>query len=88
MCFTNFTKGCRIRVFILIYYIGKGYFLTGQSENGYQFQNVEHTVKGKFCGPLFTHRYKVDQQAPSPLPPWELSAHKCILATYTSCYTY
>ena len=28
----------------LIYYIGKGYFLTGQSEKGYQFQNVEHTV--------------------------------------------
>ena len=25
-------------------YIGKGYFLTGYSEKGYQFQNVEHTV--------------------------------------------
>ena len=46
MCFTNFTKGCRIREYTcaLIYYIGKGYFLTGQSEKGYQFQNVEHTV--------------------------------------------
>ena len=28
----------------LIYYIGNGYFLTGHSEKGYQFQNVEHTV--------------------------------------------
>ena len=32
------------RVGILIYYTGKGYFLTGHSEKGYQFQNVEHTV--------------------------------------------
>ena len=32
------------RVCVLIYYIGKGYFLTGQSEKEYQFQNVEHTV--------------------------------------------
>ena len=32
------------RVCVLIYYIGKGYFLTGYSEKGYQFQNVEHTV--------------------------------------------
>ena len=32
------------RLCALIYYIGKGYFLTGQSEKGYQFQNVEHTV--------------------------------------------
>ena len=31
-------------VCVLIYYIGKGYFLTGQSEKWYQFQNVEHTV--------------------------------------------
>ena len=55
------------RVCVLIYYIGKGYFLTGQSKKGYQFQNVEHTVYGKFCGPtLFAHRYTVDQQA----PPW------------------
>ena len=43
--FTNFTKGCRNkRVCVLIYYIGKGYFLTGHSEKGYQFQNVGHTV--------------------------------------------
>ena len=36
--------GERERVDVLIYYIGKGYFLTGHSEKGYQFQNVEHTV--------------------------------------------
>ena len=47
----------------LIYYIGRGYFLTGHSDKGYQFQNVGHTVQGKFCGPLFTHRYTVDQKA-------------------------
>ena len=52
------------RVCVLIYYIEKGYFLTGQSKKGYQFQNVEHTVYGKFCSPLFAHRYTVDQQAP------------------------
>ena len=33
-----------VRVGVLIYYIGKGYFFTGHSEKGYQFQNVEHTV--------------------------------------------
>ena len=37
------------RVCVLINYIGKGYFLTGQSKKGYQFQNVEHTVYGKFA---------------------------------------
>ena len=38
-------KGCGSkRVCILIYYTGKGYFLTGHSEKGCQFQNVEHTV--------------------------------------------
>ena len=43
--FYNFTKSCRSkRVCVLIYYIGKGYFLTGHSEKGYQFQNIEHTV--------------------------------------------
>ena len=43
--FYNFTKGCRSkRVCVLIYYIGKGYFLTGHSEKGYQFQNLGHTV--------------------------------------------
>ena len=43
--FYNFTKGCRSkRVGVLIYYIGKGYFLTGHSEKGYQFQNSGHTV--------------------------------------------
>ena len=43
--FYNFTKGCRNkRVCVLINYIGKGYFLTGHSEKGYQFQNVGHTV--------------------------------------------
>ena len=45
MLFKHFTKGCRSkRVGILFYYIGKGYFLTGHSEKGYKFQNVEHTV--------------------------------------------
>ena len=56
------------RAGILINNFGKGYFLTGHSEKGYQFQNVEHTVKGLFCGPLFTHRYTVDKQAPCPPP--------------------
>ena len=43
--FYNFTKSCRSkRVCVLIYYIGKGYFLTGHSEKGYQFQNIGHTV--------------------------------------------
>ena len=43
--FYNFTKGCRSkRVGVLIYYNGKGYFLTGHSEKGYQFQNSRHTV--------------------------------------------
>ena len=45
MFFTNFTKDCKSkREGVLIYYIGKGYFLTGHCEKGYQFQNVEHTV--------------------------------------------
>ena len=45
MFLTNFTKGCRSkREGVLIYYIGKGYFLTGHSEKRYQFQNVEQTV--------------------------------------------
>ena len=67
MCFTNFKKRLQNkRVCVLIYYIEKGYFLTGQSKKGYQFQNVEHTVQGKFCSPLFTHRYTVVQQAPPP----------------------
>ena len=65
MLFTNFTKGCRSKeVGVLIYFIGKGYLLTGHGEKGYQFQNVKHTVWGKFLGPLFTHQYTVDQQAP------------------------
>ena len=43
--FTNFSKGCRSkRVCVIIYYTGKGCFLTGHNEKGYQFQNVEHTV--------------------------------------------
>ena len=32
------------RVCVLFTKIGKSYFLTGQSEKGYQFQNVENTV--------------------------------------------
>ena len=43
--FTIFTKGYRSKkVDVLIYYIEKGYFLTGHREKGYQFQNVEHSV--------------------------------------------
>ena len=41
------TKGCRSKkVDFLIYYNGKGYFLTRHSEKaqGYRFQNVEHTA--------------------------------------------
>ena len=34
------------RVGVLIYYIGKGYFLTGHCEKGYQFENVGHTFYG------------------------------------------
>ena len=42
--FYKFYKSCRSKsIGVLIYYIGKGYFLTGHSENGYQFQIVEHT---------------------------------------------
>ena len=44
MFLTNFKEGCRIKSKLLIYYTGKGYFLTGHSEKGYQFQNVEHSV--------------------------------------------
>ena len=36
--------------------------MTRHSEKGYQFQNVEHTVLGNLCSPLFAHRYTVDQQ--------------------------
>ena len=64
-CISATYKGCRSkRVSFIIVYNGKGYYLTGHSEKGYQFQNGEHTVQGKFCSPLFTHRYTVDQQAP------------------------
>ena len=70
------------------YYIGKGCFLTGHSEKGYQFQNVEQTVKSKFCGPLFTHRYTVDQQAPPPPPTGEcsLGASFCLLCSVLFCF--
>ena len=47
------------RVCVLIDNIRKGYVLTGHIEKGYQFQNVEHTVLGNFCSPLFAHRYIV-----------------------------
>ena len=56
----------RVSVLIIVYN-GKGYLLTGHSEKGYQIQNVEHTVKGKFCSPLFDHRYTAGQQAPRGL---------------------
>ena len=43
MRFTNLSKGCRSKELgILIYYIGKGCFLSGHGGKGYQFQNVEH----------------------------------------------
>ena len=41
--FLQFFKRLQKRVGVLIYYIGKGFFLTGHSEKGYQFQNAEHT---------------------------------------------
>ena len=45
MYLTNFIKRLQTkRVSVLIYYIEKGYFLTGHSEKGYQFQNVKHSV--------------------------------------------
>ena len=44
--FTNLQKVAEVREYtcVLIYYIGKGYFLTGHREKGYRFQNVGHTV--------------------------------------------
>ena len=54
-------------VCVLIDNIGKGYFLTGHSEKGCPFQDVERTAKSNFCSPLFPHRYIVDQQSPLPL---------------------
>ena len=63
--FDRFSKGCKSkRVCVLIYYIGKGYFLTGHSEKGYQFQNMY--CSGYVLRSLFTHRYTVEQQAPPP----------------------
>ena len=40
-CISAIYKGCRS---MLIDNIGKGYFLTGHSEKGHQFQNIERTV--------------------------------------------
>ena len=51
-------------VSVLIDNSGKSYFLTGHSEKGYNIQNVKPIVQGKFCSPLFEHRYTCDQQAP------------------------
>ena len=42
--FTILKKVAEVRVSVFIYYIGKGYFLTGHSEKGYQYQNFGHTV--------------------------------------------
>ena len=75
--FYKFRKKCFLQILEKVaeesmrfnYYIGMGCFLTGHSEKGYQFQNVEHSVWGKFCGPLFTQRYTVDQQGPPTPPP-------------------
>ena len=49
MFFTNFTKNCRRkRVCVLMYYIGKGYFLTGHSEKGINFK-TSNTLFIFFC---------------------------------------
>ena len=46
MFLTNSQKGCKSkRVCVLIYYIDKGYFLTGHNEKGYQFQNTQFRVR-------------------------------------------
>ena len=58
MFLTNFTKGCRSRRgCVLIYYIRKGYFLTGHCEKGYQFQNVENTVFRPFVLLMSPYRF-------------------------------
>ena len=45
MCFYKFRNRLqKLESMPFNYYIEKGCFLTGHSEKGYQFQNVEHTV--------------------------------------------
>ena len=38
--------------------------LTGRSEKGIKFSMSGTLNLGKFCSPLFEHRYTADQQAP------------------------
>ena len=42
----------RISAGALIYYIEKGYFLTGYNEKGYQFPDTLFRVGPTFCGPF------------------------------------
>ena len=44
MQYTKVAEVLETGVCVLIDNIGKDYFLTGNSEKGYQFKNVEHTV--------------------------------------------
>ena len=61
--FTNFTKGCRSkRVGIFIYYIGKGYFLSGHSEKGINFKMLNTLFRVSFavlCSRIGTLRLPV-----------------------------
>ena len=54
-CFvTNYTEGCRSnRVCVLIYYIGKGYILTGHSERGVNFKMSNTLFRVSFAS--FVH---------------------------------
>ena len=67
MCFTNFrpTRGCRskrVDLGVLIYFIGKDYFLT----INFKMLNTQFRVSFHV---LLTHQYTVDQQALGPLVP-------------------
>ena len=67
MFFTNFTKGYRSeRVDVLIYYIGKGYFLTGHSKKGYPFKMSNKLFRVSFvvlCSRIGT---QLTSKPPSP----------------------
>ena len=67
--FDRFSKGCKSkRVCVLIYYIGKGYFLTGHSEKGYQFQNTLFRVRFE----VLCSRIGTQLTSKRPPPPWEI----------------
>ena len=56
------------RVCVLIYYIGKGYVLTGQSKKGYQFQSTLYSYEtGSMSGIL--EELKWEPPPPPPPPP-------------------